>query len=161
MRLALNEAEAISITAAHTGVRALMELHDGYIAESASGAMRILHNLDPRCVGVIHDPENMSRAGKESWKLSFQILGEYLAYVHVKNGRWRFDDSLGKFVWARTGIEDGLVDWAEIVGILRERGYAGPLVLEDTRQDVPADTKNREGQATLRRLLRTDATQPS
>ena len=133
--------------------RALFELHDNYITESASGAMRILGEYDPRCVGAIHDPENMCRAGKEGWKMSLQILGDYLSHVHVKNGKWIYDEAESAWVWYRTEIDEGLVDWQQIINILKELNYDVPLVLEDIRKDVEPSVKMTRGLATLRRMV--------
>lgn len=123
--------ETVCAFAEKHGVRALIELHDGYIHESASQARRLCEPFDPKWVGVIHDPENMIRSGKEHWPHSFDILGDYLAYVHWKNMGFRYDGAAGKWERHRTSLADGLVDWRSIVETLHRRGYEGYLANEN------------------------------
>jgi sugar phosphate isomerase/epimerase len=120
------------------GVRALIELHDGYIHESASQARRLCEPFDPRWIGVIHDPENMIRSGKEHWPHSFDILGDYLAYVHWKNMGYRYDAAAGKWETFRTPLAEGLVNWKAIVETLHRRGFAGYLANENGFLKDPA-----------------------
>jgi len=112
-------------------VRALIELHDGYLHESASQARRFCDPFDPKWLGVIHDPENMIRSGKEHWPHSFDILGNYLAYVHWKNMGYRYDDAARRWTTFRTPLADGLVDWRAVLTALHRRGYAGFLANEN------------------------------
>ena len=112
-------------------VRALIELHDGYLHESASQALHFCEPFDPKWIGVIHDPENMIRSGKEHWPHSFDILGDYLAYVHWKNMGFRYDADGGRWERHRTPLAEGLVDWRAIVEALHRRDYAGYLANEN------------------------------
>lgn len=112
-------------------VRALIELHDGYLHESASQGLRFCEPFDPQWLGVIHDPENMIRSGKEHWPHSFDILGEYLAYVHWKNMGLRYDAEAKKWERCRTGLAEGLADWRAIVAALHRRGFDGYLANEN------------------------------
>jgi sugar phosphate isomerase/epimerase len=111
-------------------VRGLLETHHGSVAESASGMRRLLSGFSPEVYGVIFDPANMILAGKESWAMSVDILGEYLAHVHVKNISW-FTDADGKWQWRYDTLEGGMVDWPEVIGALQAAGYEGYLSVED------------------------------
>lgn len=113
------------------GVRALIELHDGYLHESASQARRFCEPFDPKWLGVIHDPENMIRSGKEHWPHSFDILGPYLAYVHWKNMGYRYDADEARWQTCRTPLAEGLVDWRFIIAALHRRGFDGFLMNEN------------------------------
>jgi len=112
-------------------VRALIELHDGYLHESASEALRFCEPFSPKALGVIHDPENMIRSGKEHWPHSFDILGDYLAYLHWKNMGFRYSAETETWEGYRTPLAEGLVNWAAIVRALHGRGFAGYLVNEN------------------------------
>ncbi len=70
------------------GVKALIELHHDTIVASASAAMRLVAGRDPAHIGVIHDLGNLVIEGFEDVLGAFQLLGPYLAHVHVKNARW-------------------------------------------------------------------------
>ncbi|NLW51139.1 MAG: sugar phosphate isomerase/epimerase [Candidatus Brocadiaceae bacterium] len=112
------------------GVKALLELHHGLICTNTSSALRLLEGRDPRWVGVILDPANMVREGIENWKMACEILGPYLAHVHTKNDRWvRRED--GTWFCEHCGIDEGIVDWKEVIAALKSVGYDGWLNLED------------------------------
>lgn len=143
-------------TAAH-GVKALVELHHRTVTASASAALRLLDGLDPDAVGVIHDLGNLLNEGQEDHRWAFQLLGPYLAHVHVKNA-----------VWRQTGTrEDGTVDWefrwatlragqADVGGYLTalaEHGYDGWVTLEDFSTDLPLAERTADNLAYLRSLL--------
>ena len=128
---AQKQMEVICGFAEKYGLRALIELHDGYLHESASQARRFCEPFDPKWLGVIHDPENMIRSGKEHWPHSFDILGDYLAYVHWKNMGFRYDEEAKKWGRFRTSLAEGLVDWRQIVQALHVRGFDGYLANEN------------------------------
>ena len=111
-------------------VRLLVETHHGGIVASASLAHRLVGHSDPACVGVTYDPGNMVHEGYEAWRLGIELLGPYLAHVHVKNAAWcREPNGAWRPAWAALG--DGIVDWAAVVTGLRAAGYDGWLSLED------------------------------
>lgn len=132
---ARRDLERAASVAASLGVKALVELHHETITASASAAFRLLDGLDPAAVGVIHDLGNLVIEGQERTLSALQLLGPYLAHVHVKNVawlpgepeedgtvRWRHD-------WAplRTGAGD--VD--AYFRALHEFGYDGWVTSED------------------------------
>lgn len=71
------------------GVRALIEIHMGNITPSASAAAAFARHFDPRDVGIIHDAGNMVYEGYEQYRLGLEVLGPYLAHVHLKSARWQ------------------------------------------------------------------------
>ncbi|MVA76423.1 TIM barrel protein [Auraticoccus sp. F435] len=141
--------------AAH-GVKALVELHHRTLTASASAAVRLLDGLDPDAVGVIHDLGNLLNEGQEDHRWAFQLLGPYLAHVHVKNAAWRPSGTR----------EDGTVDWefgwatlrggqADVEGYLRalaEHGYDGWVTLEDFSTELPLEQRTADNLAYLRSL---------
>ncbi len=135
------------------GVKALMELHMGHIAPSASAAYRVVEGFSPECIGVTFDPGNMVYEGIEDWKMGMQILGPYLAHCHVKNAGWRYSEEEGwKFYTAR--INKGIIDWAKVIRSLAECGYDGWLSVEDFA-DVPLEEKLQEDFTLLNQWVRT------
>ena len=75
-------AAAIEITRSY-GLKIFLEMHGGTIHPSASLAYRIVQNFEPRHIGVIYDPQNMVRDGFETIPLALQLLGDYVAHVHI------------------------------------------------------------------------------
>jgi len=116
-------------------VRPLAEIHMGNIIPSASAAWRFASHFSPREVGIIHDAGNMVYEGFENWKMGLEILGAYLAHVHVKNSSWSIQsgDANGNLRWApgADSLRHGRVNWADVIQALRAVGYRGWLSLED------------------------------
>ncbi len=70
-----------------TGVTALVEVHFGSIVRRLGG-IRMVDGLDPTAVGVLHDVGNLVIEGQEHYDSAFELLGPYLAHVHLKNTVW-------------------------------------------------------------------------
>ncbi len=120
---------AIQDMAMTYGIKALIETHHGSIAPSASLAMRLVDGLNPQHVGVLYDPGNMVHEGFENYRMGIELLGTYLAHVHVKNAAWRQQDGQWQCQWAP--LHEGIVPWEAILNILLENGYDGYLGIED------------------------------
>jgi sugar phosphate isomerase/epimerase len=118
------------------GVKGLIETHHGTIAASASGAMRLVQELDPDAVGVLYDPGNMVFEGFENYRMGMEMLGPYLAHVHVKNAGWQTTGAEGEdgaLAWTAgwEPMKQGMVPWKQVIDDLRAVGYDGYLGLED------------------------------
>ncbi len=111
------------------GVQALIETHHQTIAASASAALRLVEHLDPEHVGVLYDPGNMVHEGYENYRMGLQLLGPYLAHVHVKNAAWVQQDQQWHCQWAP--MLEGIVPWQQIISDLQSVGYDGYLGVED------------------------------
>jgi sugar phosphate isomerase/epimerase len=133
----------IEQVAAQNNVRALIEVHMGTICPSASAARMFVDGMDPKHIGVIHDAGNMVYEGFENYRLGLEMLGDYLALVHVKNAtaypfktrpdttvEWRF-----KF-WP---MHQGVADIRALIVALLDIGYDGWISFEDfsTQQKLP------------------------
>jgi sugar phosphate isomerase/epimerase len=141
--------------AAVYGVSVLVELHHRTIVASASAAMRLVDGLDPQRVGVIHDVGNLVIEGHEDYAAAFDMLGPYLAHVHVKNVAWR---PLG-----RSSVDSG-TEWAEEWATLRDGQadidayfralhtveYDGWVTCEDFSTAVPLEERTKDNLAYLR-----------
>jgi sugar phosphate isomerase/epimerase len=113
------------------GVKALIEIHHKTICPSASLAQRLVSSFDPGLVGVILDPGNMAQEGFEDYRIGAELLGPYLAHVHIKNSA--FERPAGGGVWEPrwAALEDGVVDFGQVFEALEHVGYDGWLVMED------------------------------
>jgi len=135
--------EKVEALARAYGVRANIELHHGKLCPSASLAYRFVSHFDPEFIGVIYDPGNMVCEGYENWLLGLELLGPYLAHVHVKNAAWRVDHERdGVKIWrpAMVGMREGQVNWLEVLQALKTVGYDGWLSFEDFS---PGDTRTK------------------
>lgn len=113
------------------GLKALVELHHGTIVPSSAHALRLLEEFDPEHIGVIHDAGNMIREGKEDFLLSAELLGPYLAHVHLKNAAYDRPEAGGVWSARWAPLEDGAVDFTQLFKVLAQIGYRGWVSTED------------------------------
>ncbi|MBX3078708.1 MAG: sugar phosphate isomerase/epimerase [Cryobacterium sp.] len=154
MQLTRDDYAWVAERAAHHGVKALVETHHRLLSASASACMDILDGLDPRHVGVIHDIGNMVVEGREDYLSAFQMLGDYLAHVHVKNVKWLADapDADGgvrhREAWAP--LRTGVASMQEYFEALRKVGYAGWITVEDFTEELPVEERAADNLAYLK-----------
>jgi sugar phosphate isomerase/epimerase len=138
------------------GVRPCLELHMGTLYPSPNGVVAFLKGLTPEEVGVLYDPGNMIVDGWEAPAVALNVLGAYLAEVHVKNSTWAADGEdprgLKKFKYASANLEEGLVNWADIIERLKARGYNGWLVEEGHAPGRDTHTRLKLAHDLLRKL---------
>lgn len=117
------------------GVQACLEIHMGNICSSPSLAHRLVSHFDPRHIRVILDPGNMVYEGYEDWRMAMELLGPYLAHVHLKNSRWdrTGTTATGEAEWqaSAAAIDQGIVDVRRFMEDLRAVGYDGWCSFED------------------------------
>lgn len=117
------------------GVQACLEIHMGNICSSPSLAHRLVSHFDPRYIGAILDPGNMVYEGYEDWRMGMELLGPYLAHVHLKNSQWQRvgDKPTGEADWqpSAAAIDQGIVDVRRFIDDLRAVGYNGWCSFED------------------------------
>lgn len=139
------------------GIKVLLETHHGNVIASASAGFRILNGLDPDCFGLIFDPGNMVFEGYEDYRKSFELLGPYLAHVHVKNAALVPDgeDEFGATKWKQdwTQLHKGSANLRDLVEALDWIGYDGYLSIEDFNNYVPTYEKLVENLAYMRKLV--------
>ena len=124
--------KALERMARDMGVKALLEIHNGTIAASTAATRRLLDGFDPECLGAIFDPGNMVREGMENWRMAIEMLGPYVQHVHVKDIGW-LRDKAGRWHYVDMALDEGMVDWKQVIEGLRSIGYEGFLSIEDFR----------------------------
>ncbi len=142
--------------AAFHGVKALVELHHQTVTSSPSAALRLLDGMDPESVGVIHDLGNLIVEGGEETLAGLQLLGDYLAHVHVKNAVWRRLPSIGEqAVWTHewASLRGGIADVPRYFEALRAVRYDGWVTVEDFSTDKPLAERTSDNLAYLRSLV--------
>ncbi len=135
------------------GLTLAIQLHGGTIHASGATTRPLLTDHDPARISAYPDPGNQAvQDGREDWRLTFDLLRDWLSCVGVKNGAW-FPAHLterGQRAWASdwAGIPDGMVPWDDIVAHLSATGFDGILsfhshyevpyeqVLDQTRTDL-------------------------
>jgi len=152
---AVNYLKAVEELAGEYGIKALVETHHFTIAASASAAYRLVQGLNPDKVGVLYDPGNMVHEGFENYRMGMELLGPYLAHVHVKNAGWKpiakdasgvehpnlqqaesggkEADPMNPIAWSGSWrpIASGMVPWKGVLADLKSVGYNGWFGVED------------------------------
>ena len=143
------------------GVKMLIETHHGMLITSASSALRILDGFDPDYFGLIYDPGNMVYEGYENYQMGFEMLGKYLAHVHVKNAALvpgeKDEYGATKYVQSWVPLKEGSANLKAMIEALVKIGYDGALSVEDFSNEKPTREKLEENIAYLKALI-ADAT---
>lgn len=137
-------------------VRAVIETHMRQLAPSISKAMTILSDLDPKYVGIMWDPGNQVVEGVEVYPMAMDIAGPYLAEVHAKNLRWEAGETEnGRVKWSGVScpLREGIVDWPNLIQLLKERQYDGWIFFEDFSTEQPLGTRLKDNLAWFRELI--------
>lgn len=139
------------------GVKFLIETHHGMLISSASSAMRVLDGFDPEYFGLIYDPGNMVYEGYENYQLGFEMLGKYLAHVHVKNAALTpaGEDEFGATKYNQTWmpLKKGSANLKALIEALVKVGYDGVLSVEDFSNESPTREKLEDNIAYLKQLI--------
>ena len=127
-------------------VKANFEMHFGNITPSASAALRLASHFDSRYIGVIYDTGNVIFEGFENYKMALEILGEYLDYVHIKNGKWNLvneENGIKSFKPGWATFKGGFADFPEFFQALKAVGYDGYISFEDFSDAASSQEKLR------------------
>ncbi|HOJ12587.1 MAG TPA: sugar phosphate isomerase/epimerase family protein [Clostridiales bacterium] len=153
---AIKEVQPLEKIADRYKVRINFEMHPGNIIPSASAAYRFVSNFDPKYLGVIYDPGNMIFEGYEDYRMGIELLGEYLAYVHIKNAAWKHEGFTkdGAWIWkpSNAPTKRGCADLPGLINILKEKDYEGYLSIEDFSNEEDTYTKLKNNLEYLKKL---------
>lgn len=116
-------------------VKAVLEIHPRTIIPSASAAYRLVEGYDPNNIGLIFDSGNLVYEGFENYKMIFELIGSYLAHVHIKNSMWQLESISddGAEIWkpAAASFNKGFADLKRVMQMLKEAGYDDTVSIED------------------------------
>ncbi len=127
----LRTCEAYSQAARKRGLRTLLHQRWGTVTASASQVYRVLERFDPREVGCIYDAGSLTIEGHEEYRIGLEILGSYVADVHVANTR-HFPSAGGRlWEWEWSPLSDGLLDLQRLARALRRAHYRGWITVAD------------------------------
>lgn len=145
---AIGQYRDVEALAKQYGLKALVEMHMGNIVPSASACAAFMHNFDPRYVGSIHDAGNMVYEGYEHYRMGMEVLGPYLAHVHLKNSRWEVIGKRadGSTEWKANAapLHQGIVNISALFDAMAAVGYDGWVSFEDFSLEAPMPQRTRE-----------------
>ncbi len=130
------------------GMRVVLHHHAGTFVETPAEIDRLLAETDPERVGLLLDTGHAVYGGADPLEL-VRRHGSRIWYVHLKDARAdelarvRTTDVTMEEAWKRgvfCPLGDGVVDFPATIDALRERGYAGWLIVE---QDIVPDAQGR------------------
>jgi len=107
----------ITPVARAAGVRLVFETYLNMMTNTLESSLRFLDLADADVVGLTVDFSNLALAG-DSMADVVDGLKDRMWHAHVKNG---FPAGEGGYDWRPLG--EGLVDYAEVIGLLRDVGY--------------------------------------
>lgn len=153
----VSEYRDVEAMAKQHGVRALIEMHMNNVVPSASACRALAGHFDPRYIGIIHDAGNMVYEGFENYRLGLEVLGPYLAHVHLKNAQWQIAGTRadGSTEWkcGFAPIHKGIVDMRRLLDTVRNAGYDGWVSFEDFSTEVPLQQRIRDNLNYIKSLL--------
>lgn len=106
--------------AASRGVRLAIETHFGQLTFSATESAEFVEAIDHPAVGVLWDYFWTYVADRISVQDALDLIGPHVIHVHAKN--IKFDEEGGR---QTTLLDDGELDWCEVVAGLAGIGYTG------------------------------------
>lgn len=102
------------------------EIHMGVLTDTAASTVKLLKLIGNKKIVANWDPGNMyATEGAERPQEAFQIVKDYMGYMHVKNCKKIGDE----YVWS-CALEDGDLDFNMIISMLRSINYSRPLCIE-------------------------------
>jgi len=141
----IEEVRILEKLAEKYNVKINFETHMWNIIPSASAAYRLVSNFNSKYIGIIHDAGNMVHEGFEQYKFGFELLGDYLDHVHIKNARWvekeKNEDGSSTFEAEWCPIKKGQVNFNILLADLKATGYDGWLSFEDFSSEQTTDEK--------------------
>ncbi len=114
---------ALADVADAEGVVVALEIH-GDIMASSDVTIPLIEKIGRDSIRVNYDTANVEFYSGEKAVDDLPKITSYLAHVHLK------DTTGGKGNWNFPGCGDGIVDFARVLEILRDAGYAGPISVE-------------------------------
>ena len=140
-------------------VKVVLEIHMDTMIASPSAAYRALEGFDPEYFGLIFDPGNMVNEGFEEYQKSFELLGDYIAHIHIKNGVLVPDgeDNLGAAKWKRQWcpLKKGMADLKRLFSVMNKFGYDGTVSIEDFSNEEETKVKLENNLAYMKGMAET------
>lgn len=138
-------------------VKGILETHHVTIAPSVGLTYRLVERFNPDHIGVLFDPGNMVHEGFENYRMGLELLGPYLAHVHIKNAGWQSGERRadGTLLWNAPWkpVNEGIVDWKQVLQDLKYVGYTGYLGFEDFSATKSSEEALKDNAAYITSLL--------
>ena len=127
--------------AKEAGVQLAVETHMRQLTDTLASSQRLTEMMSSDVVGLTVDFSNLAFAGEKMTEV-IPILKNHIYHTHIKNG---YIDSKGG--WHFQALDKGLIDYIEVLGLLRDIDYTGYLSLEclnSQAAEMPVETARRD-----------------
>jgi sugar phosphate isomerase/epimerase len=127
---AIGGLRGFSDRAADLGVTLVLEMHNGYLSDTAEGSLRLVEGVARPNFRLNFQP--MSAHGADRVMEEVRKVAAHVATVHAQN-------------YAQVGqnrralVSEGVVDFAGVVAELRRAGFDGYLEVEFVREEDPEE----------------------
>ena len=135
--------------AAEKGVVLVVENHFNTMAVSAKESAALIRDVDHKAVRILYDQANLTFTENEDYQDAIRIQQQYVSYIHVKDLVFQEGKSFASSDVARPNdaernvytriVGEGIIQWPEILKMVKEQGYDGWLSLEYERRWHPED----------------------
>jgi len=125
--------------AAQHGLKVTLELHEGTLLDSPTGAIRIIEQSGASNVGINPDLGNLVRIPARLPAGWLQLIKEslpYMNYWHLKNYMRIEAPEVGVALSYPTDLEFGMIDYRAALRLALAHGYHGPLCIEHYEGDA-------------------------
>ncbi len=124
--------ELLAPEAEAAGVILTVEQHGGTYFSSAGQILDLYRGVGNDYTGIVFDPGNCFSEGYERPGVQIEMLGKLIKAVHVKNYMTIAGEGAQETLPCEPRrLDQGLLDWADLVARLRAVGFDGYLTLED------------------------------
>ncbi|PIP16231.1 MAG: hypothetical protein COX46_03485 [bacterium (Candidatus Ratteibacteria) CG23_combo_of_CG06-09_8_20_14_all_48_7] len=123
------------------GVRLAVETHMRQLTDTLASSQRLMEMTPADTVGMTVDFSNLAFAGEKMTEV-IGVLKSRMYHTHIKNG---YIDSQGEWHFQR--LDQGLVNYPEVLKLLCDAGYAGFLSIECLSQqatEAPVETARKD-----------------
>ncbi|MFD2115570.1 sugar phosphate isomerase/epimerase family protein [Paenibacillus yanchengensis] len=115
-------------------IKAVYHIHHGdqMLIHHSYAALALVDGLPSQYIGVMPDPGNQFFEGSDNWPRAFATLGNYLAAIGIKDGRYRWDEtatSTESKGWSKhwAPCQEGVTNWHHIAEHLHKVHFDGVL----------------------------------
>jgi len=138
------------------GVKCIIEMHAGSIFVSASLTHRLVSLFDPADIGILYDPNNNVADGFETIPLALDLMGPYLAHLHIGGHACvpGAPDKNGTVTWTYPAcrLNEGRYDYPLLLKELHKRQYRGFISVEDFDNNRAPEQRVAEAISYLRKI---------
>lgn len=133
LKAAKGDMDLVAEAARRRRIRAIYQIHHNTLITSPSAAYNLVRGLPAEYIGVELDPGNQSFQGFEPWDYSVGLLGEYCAWLAVKDTvTWqeksRISDPDKGWRRAFAPISEGVTHWRRVMDALEANQFDGTFV---------------------------------